>query len=138
MMVATGSNEGDIFLMGGSGWTAVDNCPPQHLPTADGVLPPDHDEGCDPPPDEPTPPCTPSSEYVVPVTNGRLKISAPSTLAADNPFKVTIEDTDGEQLDLTPFKEPGSISAIEKRRRNMFDNMPPPGQVVISVRGRLQ
>lgn len=137
-MIASGSNDGDIYLMGRPGWTALDNCPPKMLPDNNGVLPMQHDTPCEEPVPPVPPPCGPASAYVVPVTNGQLKISAPSTLGGDNPFKVTTEDTDGEQFDLTLFKEPTSIEVLERRRRNMFDNMLPPGQVVISLRGRLQ
>ena len=136
-MIGSGGG-GDIFITGRPGWVSEDNCPPQALPDSDGNLPSTlQDEICNPPPEPVDPPCGDASEYLVHQVNGQIRISAPSTLGGDNPFRVITEDTDGEQIDLTPFDEPGSIKGAERLLKNMYDNMPPTGQVVISVRGRL-
>ena len=137
-MIGSGDANGNIFLMGRPGWSAADNCPAQVLPSADGVLPTAQDEGCNPPAPPVPPDCGGATEYVIPVVKGTLQLLAPSTLAADNPFKVSTEDTPGESLDLVPFNDITSVTDLERRRQNMFANMGPAGVIVLKVRGRLQ
>ena len=135
-MLGSMDNNGNIFLTARSGWTALDDCPPQLLPDSTGYLPEEQDEGCSPPAPPPDAPCNSGSSYVVSVVNGKLALVAPGTLAIDNPFKVTAQTTDGEPLDVTLLATPLSAVTAERRRAHMMSGLLPIGQIVISVKGQ--
>jgi hypothetical protein len=135
LLVGSPGTDGVIYITGASGFYADQLCGTKRLPRS-GQLPSENDPCTDS-----EPPITPfapgiASQYLVPISDGRIHLVAPSTLAGDNPVKIVNETTAGETPNTTGLSDMPNLDDIQRRVRQMWDmGIRERGLITIKLRG---
>lgn len=116
------------------GWDLNNLCPPSRIGEQEDLCKS---------PEEPEIPvdeweCPPSSFHVVPIRNGSLNITAPSTLSVDNPIRVDNKQGVAPTIDLSAIRKFKNIDKIEKSLYRLFNGgLRPGGRIGIGLKSKL-
>lgn len=133
-VVAGSAGPGILTLSGAPGFSLDNRCAKQRLPDADGKLPGAFDV-CEDAHDDPAPYACPPTAVVTPgLADGKLFITAPSSLDGGNPVGIETELVPGPPMTLPQRKAADPQEAIAGTRQAMRTAQPA-GRVTISLRG---